>query len=58
MADLRAYHELNASKGTSAASHGFHVANFWPSLFPNQLAPLEFACKKSLSAAFLDTGLG
>lgn len=58
MADLRAYHEFIASKGTAATSHGFQVANSWPDLFPHQLATLEFACQKGRSAAFLDTGLG
>lgn len=58
MADLRAYHEFIASKGTAATSHGFQVANSWPNLFPHQLATLEFACQKGRSAAFLDTGLG
>lgn len=52
------YRQFIASKGTAATAHGFTVANEWPSLFPHQLATLQFACEKGRSAAFLDTGLG
>jgi len=55
LADYRAF---IASKGTAAASHGFTPANQWPSLFPHQLATLQFVCEKGRAAAFLDTGLG
>ena len=55
LADYRAF---IASKGTTAALHGFTPANQWPSLFPHQLATLQFVCEKGRSAAFLDTGLG
>jgi superfamily II DNA or RNA helicase len=52
------YRAFIASKGTAAASHGFTPANQWPSLFPHQLATLQFVCEKGRAAAFLDTGLG
>jgi len=55
---LTDYRAFIASKGTAAASHGFTPANQWPSLFPHQLATLQFVCEKGRAAAFLDTGLG
>ena len=58
MKTLTDYRAFIASKGTAAASHGFTPANQWPSLFPHQLATLQFVCEKGRAAAFLDTGLG
>ena len=58
MKTLTDYRAFIASKGTAAASHGFAPANQWPSLFPHQLATLQFVCEKGRAAAFLDTGLG
>ena len=55
---LTKYRQFIASKGTAAASFGFDLNHNWPSLFPHQLATLQFACSKGRSAAFLDTGLG
>jgi len=52
------YRAFIASKGTAAASSGFNPANQWPSLFPHQMATLQFVCEKGRAAAFLDTGLG
>lgn len=58
MTALADYHSFIASKGTAAGSHGFDLAQSWPTLFPHQLETLRFACRKGRSAAFLDTGLG
>ena len=58
MKTLADYRSFIASKGTAASSHGFTLANRWSSLFPHQLATLQFVCEKGRSAAFLDTGLG
>ena len=58
MKTLTDYRAFIASKGTAAASHGFTPANQWPSLFPHQMATLQFVCEKGRAAAFLDTGLG
>ena len=58
MKTLTDYREFIASKGTAATSHGFAPTNQWPSLFPHQMATLQFVCEKGRAAAFLDTGLG
>jgi superfamily II DNA or RNA helicase len=58
MRTLTDYRAFIASKGTAAASHGFTPANQWLSLFPHQMATLQFVCEKGRAAAFLDTGLG
>jgi len=55
---LTDYRDFIASKGTAATSHGFAPTNQWPSLFPHQMATLQFVCEKGRAAAFLDTGLG
>ena len=58
MKTLTDYRDFIASKGTAATSHGFAPTNQWPSLFPHQMATLQFVCEKGRAAAFLDTGLG
>lgn len=57
-ATIADYRRFIASKGTAASSSGFTPSSSWPTLFPHQLATLQFACEKGRSAAFLDTGLG
>lgn len=56
--DLSAYHQFIASKGTSAASYGFHPEALPGRLFVHQKAALEFALEKGRAGLFLDTGLG